>query len=82
MIGLLLGIIAMFLVAVIIITPSWHWPVGVMTAIGIGLASLMLFGKDDGPGAGIGLFIIMLFSLGFAGLAAVFGVGLVWWHRR
>jgi hypothetical protein len=81
-IAVLLGIIALFLVAVTIFTPSWHWPVGFMVTIGTGLVSLLLFGKDDGPGGGLGLAFLTFFSLGFAGLAAIFGVGLVWWHRR
>ena len=82
MIAVLLGIIALFLVGVTIGTPSWHWPVGFMAAIGIGLVSLMLFSHEDGPAAGLGLAFIMFFSLGYAGLAAVFSAGLVWWYRR
>ena len=82
MIAFLLVVIALFLVGVTLGTPSWHWPVGFMAAIGLGLVSLMLFSHEDGPAAGLGLAFIMFFSLGYAALAAVFSLGLIWWYRR
>ena len=82
MIAFLLVVIALFLVGVTLGTPSWHWPVGFMAAIGLGLVSILLFSKADGPAGGVGLAFFMFLSLGYAGLAAVFSLGLIWWYRR
>lgn len=82
-IGLCLVPVTMALVAVTIVTPSWHWPVGLMAAIEVGLASLTLFSRGgDGPGAGLGFAIGMLLTLCFAAYAAIYCAVLFWSYRR
>jgi hypothetical protein len=76
--------------AITILAPTWHWPVGFMVLIASLLTALWvqhwytasLPGYKEGPGGGLGIFIVSIWTTGFAIASVTYIAGLIWWHGR
>ena len=85
---------AIFILAILLgltlATPSWHWVIAVMVVIGAWLIYLWVShwiaaaapGYKEGPGGGLGIMIVGVWSWAFALASTVYVGALIWWHNR
>ena len=95
MIDLLIYVAAAFpilaiLIALTFLTPTWHWPIGFLAALGALLIWIWLDHwhavhmphYKEGPGGGLELFVVTAWTIGYAIASASYLAGLIWWHKH
>ena len=78
------------LAAMTFLAPTWHWPVGLMLIVATFLTALWvqhwhaasLPAYKEGPGGALGIFIVSVWTIGFAIASIAYVVALIWWRAR
>jgi hypothetical protein len=78
------------LIAFSLLAPTWHWPVGFIAAVGGVLIWLWLDHwhatrmphYKEGPGGGLGIALVSIWTFGFAIASTTYIAGLIWWRSR
>jgi hypothetical protein len=78
------------LIALTVLSPSWHWPVGFIALV---IGCLIWLWLDhwhatqmphykEGPGGGLGIVLVTIWTFGFAIASTSYIVGLIWWRSQ